>query len=110
MSDYFDPYYNGTDTYWKHPFGLIYTDSVRDFCEDKDAYWTLDVVASYLPQIKHYDFLVIYFDVADSRCSFYAREDLGTPDVVRQEIEYTDMPVSIKLYFSDGILMFPSDY
>jgi hypothetical protein len=32
------------------------------------------------------------------------------PDVVRQEIEYTDMPVSIRLYLADGVLMFPSDY
>lgn len=110
MSDYFDPCYHGTDTYWKHPYGLLYTDSVRDFCHDKKAYWTLDVVASYLPQLKGDDFLVVCFDVEENRCSFYIKEDTGMPDIVRQEIEYTDMPVSIKLYLADGVLMFPSDY
>jgi hypothetical protein len=112
MSDeraYYDPHFNGTDNYWKHPFGLIYTDSVKDFAEEKHAYWTIDVVASYLPNLKGYDFLVLYFDVDDSRCSFYAREDTDEPDVVRQEIEYTDLSVSIKLYLIDGVLMFPSD-
>jgi hypothetical protein len=109
MSDYYDPRFNGTDNYWKHPFGLIYTDSVKDFAEEKTAYWTLDIVASYLPILRKYDFLVIFFNVDDGRCSFFAIEDTGEPDVVRQEIEYTDLTVSIKLYFIDGILMFPSD-
>jgi len=107
--DYFDPGYFGTDTYWKHPFGLLYTDSVKDFCTEKAAYWALDVVASYLPIIKDYEFLVICFDVDGDHCSFYAREDTDEPEVVRQEIEYTDMPVSIKLYLCNGVLMFPSD-
>jgi len=107
---YFDPCYFGTDTYWKHPYGLLYTDSVKDFCSEKAAYWTLDVVASYRHVFSGYEFLVLWFDVDENRCSFYAREDTNKPDVIRQEIEYTDMPVSIKLYLCDGILMFPSDY
>lgn len=107
---YYDPCYNGTDTYWKHPLGLLYTDSIRDFCRDKAAYWTLDVIAPYLHIFKKYEFLVLWFDVVGNHCSLYVREDSDTPDVFRQEIEFTDMPVSIKLYLCDGILMFPSDY
>jgi hypothetical protein len=107
--NYYDPRYNGTDNYWKHPLGLVYTDSVKAFCIEHQAYWTIDVVASYLPTLRHYPFLVIYFDVDESRCSFYAIEDTGEPDIIRQEIEYTDLKVSIRLYLIDGILMFPSD-
>jgi hypothetical protein len=107
--EYYDPCFCGTETYWKHPHGLLYTDSVRDFAEKYCAYWALDIVASYLPEISEYDFLIIYFDVADDRCSFYVKEDTGLPDIVRQAIEYTDLTVSIKLYLIDGILMFPSD-
>lgn len=107
---YYDPCYHGTETYWRHPFGLLYTDSVRDFAETYQAYWSLDVVASYLPEIKQYEFLVIYFDVKDETCSFYCREDSDTPNVIEQYIEYTDLKVSVKLYLVDKILMFPSDY
>jgi hypothetical protein len=110
LSSYYDPEFNGTDNYWKHPFGLLYTDSVADFAKAYGAYWVLDVVASYLPQIKKYDFLVLYFDVEDSRCLFHAKEDTDLPDIIRQEIEFTDLTVSVKLYFVDGLLMFPSDY
>lgn len=110
MSDYYDPCYNGTDQLWRHPLGLNYTDSVRDFCREKSAYWTLDVVASYLPQLHGYEFLVICFDVDGNRCSFYAREDSDLPNVIRQDIPFTDLCVSIKLYLVDAVLMFPSDY
>lgn len=109
ITNYYDPNFNGTETWWKHPYGLLYTDSVRDFAEKNGAYWAIDVVASYLPDLKQYDFLVCYFDVAGNHCSFYCREDTALPDIVRQEIEYTDLKMSIRLYLIDGVLMFPSD-
>lgn len=108
--DYYDPQSNGTETVWKHPFGLTYTDGVRQFAMEHQAYWTLDVVASYLPLLRKYDFLVVYFDVDKSKCLFYIREDSDLPDIVNQFIEYTDMKESIRLYLIDGMLMFPSDY
>jgi hypothetical protein len=107
--EYYDPNYCGTETWWKHPYGLIYTDSVRDFATKYEAYWTLDVVASYLPEVRQFDFLIVYFDVEGEHCSFHCNEDANFPDIIRQEIEYTDLKVSIKLYLIDGVLMFPSD-
>jgi hypothetical protein len=88
--EYFDPHFFGTETWWKHPYGFLYTDSLMDFCEKHKAYWTLDVVGSYM--------------------CFYAREDTGLPNVVEQFIEYTDLDVSIKLYLEEKVLMFPSDH
>ena len=108
--DYFDPMFNGTETVWKHPCGLLYTDGVRCFAQDHAAYWTLDVVASYLPRLKKYEFLVVYFDVDENKCQFHVREDSDLPDVVIQEIPFTDLDVSVKFYLIDGMLMFPSDY
>lgn len=108
--DYFDPQSNGTETVWKHPLGLTYTDGVRLFAMEHEAYWTLDVVASYLPQLRKFDFLVIYFDVDDGKCCFHAREDSDLPDVIIQHIPFTDLDVSVRYYLIDGMLMFPSDY
>ncbi len=108
--DYFDPMSNGTETVWKHPLGLTYTDGVRQFAEEHQAYWTLDVVASYLPQLRQSDFLVVYFDVGNGKCHFHVREDTDLPDIIIQHIPFTDMKESLRLYLVDGILMFPSDY
>jgi len=108
--DYFDPMFNGTETVWKHACGLLYTDGVRTFAQDHAAYWTLDVVASYLPRLKKYEFFVVYFDVDGSKCHFHVREDSDLPNVVVQEIPFTALEVSVKFYLIDGMLMFPSDY
>jgi hypothetical protein len=108
--EYFDPHFFGTETWWKHPYGFLYTDSLMDFCEKHKAYWTLDVVGSYMSIFNDFSFLVLYFDVEESHCRFYAREDTGLPNVVEQFIEYTDLDVSIKLYLEEKVLMFPSDH
>jgi hypothetical protein len=111
MNDkYFDPQYFGTETWWKHFCGFLYTDSVKDFCEKHEAYWTLDVVGSYMPILKNFSFLMICFDVQDSKCQFYAKEDTDQPNIVEQFIEYTDLTVSIRLFLEDKVLMFPSDH
>jgi len=101
---------HGTQDYWKHPSGLLYTDSVKDFAEEHGSYWTLDVVGSYLPVLRKHSFLIVFFDVDKDHCTFHVREDVHEPDVVYQYIPFTDMTVSLKLYLVDGILMFPSDY
>lgn len=108
--DYYDPMSYGTEVVWKHPLGLIYTDGVRLFAMEHQAYWTLDVVASYLTRLRQFDFLVIYFDVDDGKCCFHAREDSDLPDVIIQHIPFTDLNVSIRFYLIDGMLMFHSEY
>ena len=60
---------NGTDSYWRNG-SLIYTDGVKAMCEEFKAYWTIDVVRSYLPQLTEYEFLIIYYDVFDNHTSY----------------------------------------
>lgn len=109
--DYYDPGFNGTDGYWRYPIGdFLYTDSVQYFCIEHKAYWILDVIASYQKQMKGYPFLVLYFDVEDDKCLFYVKEDSDLPDIIKQKIEYTDLKVSIKLFWEGGVCLFPSDH
>ena len=110
--DYYDVMMCGTEQYWMHPIyrdAMQYTDSVKYFMKTKSAYWTLDVCASYYPKIKKEDFIVFFFDVKDGACSFRAEDGNGKV-LVRQAIDYTDLDVSVKLYFINNVLMFPSDY
>jgi hypothetical protein len=107
---YYDPNYFGTDTWWKHPYGFLYTDSIKDFCEQHMAYWILDIVGSYIDTFEKYVFLVIYYDVENMACNFYVNADSDEPNIIEQYIEYTDLDVSVKLYFEGKVLMFPSDH
>lgn len=109
--DYYDPMFCGTENHWKHPlWDLVYVDSVRSFCQEKEAWWTMDVIGSYIDRFKKHDFLVFTFDVNGNEATFTAKEDDGITPIVVQEIEYTDLPVSIKLYWESGIVLFPSDH
>jgi hypothetical protein len=108
--DYFDPKFYGTENYWKHWMGFLYTDSLKYFCETYKAFWTLDVVGSYMPDLKDYDFLVICFDVDNGQCNFTVREDSNTPIIIQQFIESTDLTVSVRLFMENKVLLFPSDH
>jgi hypothetical protein len=116
MNEYYDPQFCGTESYWKHPLGsFVYTDSVKYFAEEKQAWWTLDVIGSYLPELKKYPFLILTFVVKDGGCKFSAREDINRTAIVSQGIPYTDLDENVLLYMqreegSYPVLMFPSDY
>ena len=37
----------GTDTHWAHFSGLRYTTGIKDLAEKAEAFWLIDLVASY---------------------------------------------------------------
>lgn len=42
----------GSETLWRHPFGLIYTDGMRLVAEVCEAWWLIDLIASHQPGIR----------------------------------------------------------
>lgn len=100
----------GTENYWRDG-PLLFTDGVRIMCEEQEAFWIIDVVRSYLPQLRDHEFLVVYFDVYDNHtCHFHVREDTDLPDIVSQQIEFTDLKVSLSIYLVDSILLMREEY
>lgn len=100
----------GTDSYWQEG-PLIYTDGIKAMVEELEAHWTLDVVRSYLPQLSRHEFLVVYFDVFDDHtCFFHVREDSDLPDIVSQQIDYTDLKASLAMYLIGGVLLMREEY
>jgi len=109
--EFYDPRFYGTENYYRCMFGsMVYTDSIAHLCEEKKCYWLLDMVNSYYPQFRKHDFLVITLVVEDESAVFEIRTDSGTTPIIRQEIPYTDLEVNIKFFYSNNVLMFPSDY
>jgi hypothetical protein len=106
----------GTEQWWKHWLpGLVYTDGVKYLAEQAGAHWLIDVVASYR---RKEPFQIWELKVCPSPENGTSRaatvtmiEDTDQPELVRQEIPYTDFPLDyIKLYLIDGVLLLPSEY
>ena len=113
---------------YRHPLNhrLIYTPGVDYLAEAAEAYWLIDVVASWLGSPKYrraikkddrIEWMSFWrLEVNEDRsCSVTARADDGVEPFIRQDIEYTDFPLkSIDLFVQwdeqHWTLMLPSEY
>lgn len=109
----------GTDQWWKHICGLVYTDGVKVVAETCGAYWLLDVVASYRHRMKGESFAVWLLTAPVSEGLPWVIEAWNdTPNhpesrrLVRQEIEHSDFPEELcpfKLFQESGVLLMPEE-
>ena len=110
-------YYTGCEQPYKHPFfkSLRYTDGVQFLVKEAQAYWLLDIIGSILNKIKQHDFATINLKVyrlgnGQTKALFTA--DDGNDNIFyRQTIDFTDFPLDeIKLFYTNDILLLPSEY
>ncbi len=100
--------FTGTEQYYRHYLGGLYTDGVQYMAGKAGAFWLLDVIFSYR---RKEPFQVWTLKVKDRVGVVTIREDTGQPVKVRQEIPFTDFLLAeIKLYLIDGVLLLPSEY
>jgi hypothetical protein len=88
----------GTDRpYTKHALvkRLVFTDSIRVIREMADCFWLVDAIASYQHKLKKQSFQVWKF-VCNTKLHLGTLTcgDGNGNELVRQEIEYTDFPLS----------------
>ena len=118
----------GTEKYYRPFFfnTMVYTDGVRTFAEQCQAYWVIDLVNSYMKKIQNNHrrtgewMYFIQLKVKDSKASvrIYREVDEKKKTVVRQDIYYTDLPnVDLKFYLQLAqeepavfCMMTPSEY
>ena len=118
----------GTEKYYRPFFfnTMVYTDGVRTFAEQCQAYWVIDLVNSYMKKIQNNHrrtgewMYFIQLKVKDSKASvrIYREVDEKKKTVVRQDIYYTDLPnVELKFYLQLAqeepavfCMMTPSEY
>lgn len=98
--------FTGDDIRYMHPLNkkVIYTPGVRYLANEGEAYWLIDAIASYFgskimneamnkdSRLKSLQFWRL--DVNDGKAVLTANADAGEEPFVRQEIEYTDFPLS----------------
>ena len=118
----------GTEKYYRPFFfnTMVYTDGVRTFAEQCQAYWVIDLVNSYMKKIQNNHrrtsewMYFIQLKVKDNKASvrIYREVDEKKKTVARLDIPYTDLPnVELKFYLQLAqeepavfCMMTPSEY
>jgi len=104
----------GTQNYYRHFTGLIYTDGIKYLADKAGAYWLIDLIASWQAKqkVRECYFQIWELKVNEDRTAVITmKEDTNEPIKAKQEIQFTDFPLDhIKLYCVDGVLMLPSEY
>ena len=102
--------FTGTEHYYKYLFGTKLTDGVKYLAEMAGAYWFLDVICSWQPEIKSPPFQVWKLN----KCGdgwLVTCEDGNDNELCRQVVEYSDFPMpSAEVWFIDGVMLLPSEY
>lgn len=108
-------HFNGTEQYYRHfSQRLVYTDGVQYLARTAQAYWLIDLVASYqtYPQVQAEEFQTWKLKVDLENARAVATCDDGNDNVlITQHIPFTDFPLAeITLYLTSGVLLLPSEY
>jgi hypothetical protein len=106
--------FTGTDQWYRHMFGLVYTSGVRYFAENAGggAYWWLDIVATELMQIQKagQPFMTATIESSGSSATLFAT-DGNDNRLWTRELEFTDCPEGVwGFYLIDGTFLLPSEY
>jgi hypothetical protein len=106
--------FTGTECYYKHWLRLNFTDGIKYLAEKAGAYWLIDAIASWQPELNESDREFQLWELtvnSDNGALLECRRDSGQPAIVTQKIDYTDFPLpSIKLFVQNGVLLLPSEY
>jgi hypothetical protein len=105
--------YTGTENWYRHFTGLLFTDGVRAVAETYQAYWLIDLVFSHQlsPAVKAEEFQKWVLSRKNGN-AFEATCDDGNGHIVaRQAIPFSDFEAdTLTLYFTNRVLMLPSEY
>ncbi len=92
---------------------MLYTEGVQYLAEQARAYWLVDEIAlaqAYAAPVKATPFQAWNLTVKDSAGTLVC-EDGNGHTVYYKQIEFTDFPEpGIRFFFTDNVLMLPSEY
>ena len=105
--------FTGTEYYYKHPFGIYFTDGVKFLAEVCSCYWLIDAVASwqYDSKVKAQEFQVYRLKVKKDQSAVLLIENGNNRIIQKQELEFCDFPLDqIEIWFSNGVAYLPSEH
>lgn len=107
-------FFTGSEKFYKVYPNLIITDGVKFLAERTEAFWLINLVFSYqtIAKVKKEPFQVYELKVdLNNKSSKMVCTDGNENVLYTQNIPFTTFPLeSIKLYYTDGTLLLPSEY
>lgn len=111
--------FTGTENYYRHWSGLVYTDGVQYLAANAGAYWFLDLIASHQREVRRKlaalhdrDFQSWTLEAVGE--GWRVRCDNGNgAELAEQRLEYTDFPAALlplTLWVIDGVVILKSEY
>jgi hypothetical protein len=105
--------FTGTEHYYKHPFGILFSDGLKFLCDEAQCYWLLDLVASYQVEesVMNEPFQVFKLTVNKDHSALVEISDGNDNILQHQFIEYTDFCLDeMIIWCIDKICILPSEY
>ena len=108
--------FTGTEQWYQHPFNkkITFTDGVHYVAEEGKAFWLLDAIVSHQTnkKVRKEEFQVWKLTVnQEDNSGLLVCQDGDYNEIIRQEIEFTDFPLSeIIIWLTDNVLLLPSKY
>ena len=115
----FDPsqlnYFTGTEKYYRISRRHLLTDGTKYLAEKAECFWMMDAIASHLSEIGTEDWFVQVRMTVNGKRATMIYEDGNGNEHARQEIPFTDFPLSSITLFAcwdqeNWVIMMPSEY
>ena len=108
-------HFTGTAQYWRVARQFVITDGVKYLAESAGCFWLIDAAISHLLEIGTSDWFVLVRTEVSGSSAVMIYEDGDGSEYARQEIAYTDLPLStLRLYAvwdsERWVIMLPSEY
>jgi len=106
-------HFHGTTEWYRiHP-NVLLTEGVKYLAESCEAYWFIDCIASYqtIDKVAREEFQTIDLTASEDATAVITVGDGNDNELFRQEIPFTTFPLRhIRVYYTDGVVMLPSEY
>jgi hypothetical protein len=108
--------FTGTEQWYRHPFvrSVLFTDGAKYVADQAGAYWLLDEIAFAQKSDKAVAgeaFQLWKLTVTDRNTGELVCEDGNGRVVFTKALDFTDFPrEGIQLYFTNNVILLPSEY
>ncbi|PZF72590.1 DUF6876 family protein [Taibaiella soli] len=103
--------YTCTEHYYKHLYGIVYTDGVRALCHQFECYWFLDLIVSYQPRLKDEEFQLWCLVRHEDESATVTCTDGNDKEMVRQQVDWTDFKATeAAVWVEFNVVLLPSEH
>lgn len=109
--------FSGTENYYRHWLGFLYTDGVKWLCDNARCYWLIDTIMAYQrdplvtkdPALQEHQFWRLHVN-PDRSATLYCDRDTGNT-AFSHKVELTDFPLDeVDLWMEGGVLILPGEH